>query len=186
MNKVVVADFKFDNKNGTSIEGKLFFPFVDGVIYKPIRAIITCGKFDLTHRRNKGAGAKKHRKFKDEMISNHCLIENGSFFAIVKEQFELFSNKPTGLVDFTSKLSGFNTNNQANFFLIHQFKGFYKPPKAAKLFQNLKAAKKFHYGNEITLEQAYKSNPKYFEDLSALYELNIKTASSNKLEEKNG
>lgn len=186
MNKIIVADFKFENENGTSIEGKLFFPFVDGVIYKPIRAIITSGKFDLTHRRNKGACAEKHRKFKDEMINNHCLIENGSSFAIVKEQFELFSNKPTGLVVFTSRLSGFNTNNQAKIFLTHKFKDFHKSPKVAKLFQNLKSAKKFNYGDEITWDQAQKLNPEYFEDLFASYELNIKTASSIKLEEKNG
>lgn len=182
MNKTVVSKFTFENKNGTKVEGQLFFPLINNIIYKPTKAIITNGRFDLLHNNNTGENAAKHRDFKNSIIKNHCVLKDGSLTAVTKEPFVLFDGESTGLVVLTSKLSGFNTNKEANITLEHPL--FKRYRKAAKLFQNLKTSTSKYATEMITWDEAYKECTEYFEFLFTTYELNIKTASAVKMEVK--
>lgn len=174
MNKLILIDFTFSNNKGTSIHGQSLFPYVNDVVWMPVQTIILSGTVDDHFKTLTGKNGADFRTMKNRIIKESCVASGTpNVYKVVKP---FLINESHGVVKLPGYLSGYSANNSSNITITKGPKNLVGK-KIPELFQNAKDSK-VKLGEIITLEEVYKINKKYFDQLVSLIGANINTCSS--------
>ena len=125
----------------------VYFPLVNGIIYEPVRWVIKSGFLSAHHRLNKSQKKIKDRQAKDELIKEITRFNDAKdqYDIVHEKEYEDFNSKGLGVVAFTTKLTGSNSNRFASVYInthIEDFKGlklgmfFQDPDRVDKKYRN--------------------------------------------------
>ena len=115
MNKIIMINYNFKS-NDTNLYGQIFIPFINDVIYKPIRFTVYDGLICDSFKRLSGKKGKEKRIFKEKLILNNSEETNKIGVYKLSSPYEFNGN--IGYVKIASLLSGYNTNRNSKLKLV--------------------------------------------------------------------